>query len=320
MGQPDVSQLYLDPLLTSIAQRYSPQGFVAEQLFPSVSVALPTGKYPIFQKGAWFRNEADVRAPGATAKRGGYPISHGTYSCNDVAFGKPIPDEERDYSAGSISPDIQATSFVTSKVILKKEVDCATLCRTAANWASSNDAEGLWSPTGNTNTFIVDVEAGIEVVRKATGFRPNKLLIDAGTWPYIKQADSVLARIQYGGGPSDPAKVTAQMIAQLFDLDVCLIAGAVQSSAAEAADGTDFTAATIWETHSAQGMGLLVYSPPTPSIQVPSAGYFFNLKQRYVRRYREEASMSDIIECHEPVDVAITGNDLGYLFYDTIVT
>jgi len=321
--QPTQGQVYKDPLLSNIAIRYSPIGFVAERLFPRVMVQLPSGEYPIFQKGAWFRDEAAVRPWGGTARRGGYPLTTGTYSCKDIAFGKAVSDEERRFSQGpSISPDIQATAFVTGKVILRKEIVTATLCRAIANWATghTNDVDALWAPPGATNTFIADVELGIKTVLQNTGRRPNKLLMNGTTFAAIKQVTEVLDRIRYGGGPDNPALVTVRMIAALFELDEVLVASAVYSSEDEQQDGTDFTAATIWETNATKGMGLLTYSPPMASIQEPSAGYFFNTEDRYIRRYREEGPMSDIIECHEPVDVKLTGNDLGYLFYDTLVT
>ena len=320
MGQPTRQQIYKDLLLTNMAIRYQPTDLVAERAFPTVPVGLPSGYFPRFKKGAWFRDEASVRGWGDTAKRGGYPIGTGTYACKDVSFGKKVPDEERKYSAGpAISPDIQATAFVTNKVLLRKERIVAAACCLAANWASTDDIEGAWA-TPSTSTFITNTESGIEAVRKATGRRPNKLVIEAATFAAVKQGADVLARIQYGGGPNDPAKVTAQMLAQLFDLDECLIAGGVYSSEDEQYDGDDFTAASIWETNAGKGAAILLYVPRVASIQEPSAGYLFNTEQRYIRRYREEAPMADIIECHEEFDFQITGNDLGYLMYDTLST
>jgi len=320
MGQPTRPQIYKDPLLTNLAIRYSPADLVAERAFPRVIVPVPTGYYPKFPKGAWFRDEADVRGWADTAKRSGYPVGSGTYACKDVAIGKKVSDEERKYAAGpAISPDIQATAWATLKVLLRKERIVASACCTAANWASTDDIEGAWA-TPSSSTFIKDVETGIEVMRKATGRRPNKLIIEGATFAAVKQGADVLARIVYGGGPNDPAKVTTQMLAALFDLDECLVAGGVYSTAPENYAGDDFTAVSIWETNAGKGAALLLYCPPMPFIQEPSAGYVFATGDRYIRRYREEGPMADIIECHEEFDFQVTGNDLGYLMYDTLAT
>ena len=53
---------------------------------------------------------------------------------------------------------------------------------------------------------------------------------------------------------------------------------------------------------------------------VPAAGYAFIWKGRRVRRWREEAEHQDVFECAESFDAKLCGNDLGFLFYDTLLT
>jgi hypothetical protein len=282
-------------------------------------VPKPEVEWPVYPRGAWFRNEAGPRAWGGRGRRGGYTITTAEAKAVQHTFAKEIPDEIRKYAEVSVNPDINATEFATDKVALEKEIIGATLLRTAANWSSSNDAEGGWA-AGSGNTFITDVEAGKEVIRKAIGQYPNRMLIDAGTFSSLKNEDTVLQRIKYGGGPSDPALITAAMIAQMFELDLCVVGAGIYSSAEEVAGATDFTAANIWETNATKGMGLLLYVSPAPSIENPSAGYIFRVGDRVVERWREAPEHQDVVECAETYVVKITANYAGYLFTDTLLT
>jgi hypothetical protein len=160
------------------------------------------------------------------------------------------------------------------------------------------------------------VEAALETVRKATGRRPNVLVLDAGTPAQLKQESTLLERIKY----TQKAVLTGDLIASLFDLEECLIGGAIYSSAEEKADGTDWTSAGIWEVNAGKGSAALIYRPRTPAIMTPSCGYTFVWKPRVVKRWREEAEHQDVLEASESFDVKITGADLGYFFYDTVVT
>jgi hypothetical protein len=116
-----------------------------------------------------------------------------------------------------------------------------------------------------------------------------------------------------------PAQVTTRMLAGLFGLDEVLIGGGIVSTAEETKAGTEFTAVNIWETNATKGMGLLVYAPQAPSNEEPTAGAHFEATPREVRRYREEAEQRDVIECAEEWDTVIAGNDLAFMFWDTLV-
>lgn len=317
MPQPTARDVHIDAAMTNLSLGYRNEGYISEKVFPSVGVAKASDYYFVFNKGAWFRDEAGQRAPSTRAPRGGYPLSKDRFSCQEWAFAKEVSDEERENADAPLMPDQAATEFCTEKVLIRRERLVAAAVCTAANWAAgqAEDAEGLWA-AGVGNTFIADVERALEVVRKATGRRPNVMVMDAGTLAQLKQESTLLARIQI----TQKAVVTADLIASLFDLEECLIGGAIYSSGEEKADGSDWTSAGIWETNATKGSAALIYRPKTPAIMTPSAGYVFQWKPRVVKRWREEAEHQDVLEASESLDVKITGSDLGFLFYDAILT
>ncbi len=315
MPQPTPSDAHIDAAMSNISLAYRNAQYIADELFPPVPVGKSSNKYFIFPKGSWFRNEAGVRAPGARAKRGGYVLSNDTYHCDEHAFAKEIPDEDREEADVPLTPDQDATEFATDKVQLEKEILVASKTIKTGNWTTDEDAEGHWA-AGSGNTFIADVEKGIEAIRTLTGRYPNRMVIDSKTLSQIKQESTVLDRIKY----TERGIVTPDLIAAMFDLEKVLIGTALYSSAEEKADGTDFTGVDIWENTATKGSACLLYVPPNPGKKIPSGGYLFTRKTRAVRRWREEAEHQDVIEAFEKYDAKVTGSDLGYLFYDTIAT
>ncbi len=314
MAQPTLKDVHVDAAMTKLSLAYRNRGYVAERVFPQVPVQKQSDRYYIFSKGAWFRDEAGVRAPSSRAPRGGYAVSTDTYFANEWAFAKEVPDELRENADAPLNPDQEAVEFATEKVLLRKERLVAGIVLGSA-WSTSEDAEGLWA-AGTGNTFISDVERAIDSVRKTTGRRPNVMVMDAGTLKEVKQEATVLDRIKY----TERGIVTPDLIAAMFDLEEVLVGEAIYSSAEEKADASDFTSANIWEKNAGKGSAFLLWRPAQPGIMVPSAGYSFTWKPREVRRWREEAEHQDVIECAESFDPKLTGADLGFLFYDTTLT
>ena len=330
---PTPKDAHIDAALTNISIAHKNQMFIGDRVFQNVPVKMQSDYYYIFRKGAWFRNDAGVRGPGANARRGGYPITSTTYGCKEYAFAHPIPIELLNNADNVLQPWRTGVKFATNLILLAKEVIVSTLCCTAGNWTTSNDVEGLWT-AGAGNTFIEDMIAAKEIVRKLIGIYPNVLVLEAKTFSQLKMESSVLDRIKYTGTSGKPADVTLATLAQLFELDEVLLGGSIYSDAEEVVDGTDFNAVDLWETNATKGAAFLFYRPPEPAIEVPSAGYVFNWDggagqqdaieasdiHRSVRYWWESSPKQWVVEASENFDVKAVSADAGYLFYDTIVT
>lgn len=333
MPQPTAKDVHIDAPLSNFAMQYKNLEFIALQVLSTLPVGKKSGKFFKYLKGAWFRDEAAIRAPGARSRGGGFPITTGTYYCDEWAWHDDVPDEVRDNADAPLKPDQDSTEFCVNKILLRLERLIAALVMTAANWASGHteDAEGGWV-SGDNSTFIADIEAGINTVLSNTGHRPNALVIDYTTYTKIRQDNLVLDRIKH----TQKGVVTKDMIASLFDLDRVLVGTAVYSSAEETAAGDDFTAVKIWETNAGKGSGVLLYAPRIVGPKQPTAGVIFRWVRETiaalmtqvpsdampvgVRKWRDEDIHSDRIEAFMDVDAALTGSDMGFLFYDTHTT
>lgn len=334
--QPTPKDVHKDSFLTNVSVGYKNQMFIADMVFPNVPVNRQSDYYFEFLKGAWFRNEARVRGPGAKAARGGYPVTSGSYHCLEHAFAHPVPIEVINNADIPAQPFETGVRFATEKVMLAKEKAVADLCMTSGNWTTSDDVAAAWVGTadGSGNTFIDDILTQKEVIRQLIGVYPNRLIMDAKTFKEVKTEYTVLERIKYTGTQGAPADVTTRTLAQLFELDWVGIGGAIYSDAEEVVAGTDFNAVDLWEVNATKGAALLYYSAPAPALDVPSAGYIFNWKgaespedaeidagvYRSVRYWWDKDTKSYIVEASESFDEKVVCADAGCLFYDTIVT
>ncbi|MGD9504560.1 MAG: hypothetical protein AB7W37_06595 [Syntrophobacteraceae bacterium] len=324
MGQPNVRDKVIAGPLADVSIAYRNRSYVADRVFPIIDRVPPKAKIARYLKGAWFRDEAGIRGPGARAPRGGFPTDYIDINTVEYSFAKEVTDEDRRASkvagAPPMKPDEDALEFATGKIDLKKERRVASLVL-GSTWSgvAGEDAEGGWTNSGNT--FITDVEDRIETIRSNTGVRPNVLLLSANTLKSIKTIDDVLDRIKY----TERGIVTAALLAAMFELDEVLIGDAIVSTANEKADGSDFTAQNVWEKTATKGSAFLFYRPPSPGLKTPSAGYqartaYEDGRPRRTTTWREAAEHQDVYEVAEESHIVQVGSDLGFLWYDTILT
>ncbi|MBI5634864.1 MAG: hypothetical protein HZA15_15460 [Nitrospirae bacterium] len=326
MASRDVKGAMVAGPLANVSVQYRNKSFVADRIFPIIERVPAKAKILKYEKGAYFRDEAGIRGPKARAPRGGLVTSYLDVLPKEFAFASEVTDEDRKWAkqqgAPPMQPDQDAIELCADKIDLKKEVRVADLIITGT-WSgvAGEDAAGLWAPNDATNTFIADVLARIETIRSSTGLRPNKLMIDFGTYNALKKLDALLDRIKY----TERGILSADLIAAMFDLEEVIIGEAVKSTAKETKAGTDFTAANVWEKNAGKGSAFLFYAPASPGLKQPSAGYqarewYDDGLARRTETWRENAEHQDVYEVAESTDILIAGADLGFLWYDTLLT
>jgi len=326
MAQPDVKSEIIAGPLQGVSVAYRNSDYIADRVFPILDGADPKAKITKYQKGAWFRDEAGIRAAGTRARRGGYPLTTVSVSTDEYAFAKEVTDEDRRFAKSQGAPvlnlDQDAIEFATDKVDLKKEIRIAELI-TSGTWADGNsggeDAAGLWAASSG-NTFLADITTGRKKIKEC-GVIANCLLIDYATYLSLKELDDILQKIKY----TQRGVFGVDLLAAILELDEVLVGKAIKSSAEETAAGDDFTAANIWEINAGKGMGFLFYRPKKIGIKVPTAGLqvriaYENGGPRRISTWREKAEHQDVYEVAEETDIVQISADCGYLWNDTYAT
>jgi hypothetical protein len=316
------------------------ENFVADKVFPNVSVAKQSDAYFTYDRGDFNRDEMKDRAPGAESAGGTYAIGRDTYYATTFAYHRDIPDPVRANADDPISLDREATLYVSNKALIKREVtwresyfmpsNPGAIWTFVVNGASARTDPGAFDPTdaSNTNnnvqtwsdnasTPIEDIRQGKRYVLESTGFMPNVLTIGRTVFDLLLDHPDIVGRLDRGQTVG-PAQANKDSLAALFGVEQVLVMDAIQNTAAEG----------IADSHSFIGgeHALLSYRPAAAGIMTPSAGYTFNWTGLVgstgggmrIKRMRAELIASDRIEIEMSYDQKKVSADMGYFFNNIV--
>ena len=316
--QPSQSQVHVDRILTNISTAYTQAAtnFIASQVFPVVPVDKRTDVYFTFTKADFQRDEAKQRADGAESAGSGYGISTSSYSCDVFALHKDIGDQTRANSDAPLSPDADATRFLTQRMLIRQEVQFMADYFVTGVWGTSATPSNLWD-VYTTSDPISDMETAKRTILLSTGYLPNTLVLGYDAFRYLRHHPDIIARIDGASTATTPALASQSTLAAIFSVDRVLVPMAVRDTAVE---GEAASRAFIAGANDA----LLCYSNPSPGLLAPSAGYIFNWQgvsqglgaNIGVSSFRMEHLKATRVEAEVAFDCALVGTDLGYMFID----
>lgn len=320
MPQPTISDVHVDAILTNISVAYMQraENMIADKVFPVVPVDKKSNKYFTYDKADWFRDEAQRRAPGTESAGGGYNLSTDTYSADVWAFHKDVDDQTLANADTPLNPLREAAEFVTSRLLLRREVQFVSDFMTTGVWAT--DVSGVssspttsqfyqWSDYTNSDP-IEDIEEGKEKVLSTTGYEANTLVLGYQTFRQLKNHPDIVDRYKY----TTSSVITEEMMARLFGVDKILVAKSVRNTSSEglaASYSFNFGKAAC-----------LLHVAPNPGLMTPSAGYIFawtgvsgGLGSTIgTSQFRMESLKAARIEAEVAFDNKVVASDLGYFF------
>jgi len=326
MNQPGRGDVHVDGPLTSISIAFmqDQSNFIADRAFPRLGVSKQSDSYFTYDRGYFNRAEMKKRAPGTESAGANYSISTDTYLCDVWALHRDIADQVRANADSPISLDRESTEFLTLQNLLRKEKEWATEYFVTGKWttevAGVSGAPGAsqfqqWDQAASTP--IEDVRAAVTTMQKSTGFRPNKMVLGREVYDSLLDHPDIVGRLDRGQ-TSGPAMVLRDSLAALFEMEEILVMDAIENTAVEGATNV----------HAFIGgkNALLLYTPRTPGLMVPSAGYTFTwtgllgggaLGTR-ISRMRAELLKSDRLEIESAFDQKLVSADLGYMFLGAV--
>lgn len=332
MPQPTPGDVHVNRPLTNVSIMHvqSEDAFLTGRVGTTIGVEKQTDTIVRYKKGAFYRDEMAVRAPGTETPGGGYEMdSPLTYYCAVRGFHHDIPDQVRANTDSPINNDRAATKLVTRKRLINSDRRFATtMLASGAGWdvkrpgvASGSYVAGtnviVWSDYTNSNP-ILDVSRYATVVQLASGgFRPKLGITTRPVWDVLKDHPDFVGLVSGGATTSNPSIVTRKLVAEKFELDELIVVESIYDAALE--NGT-------WAPAFIGGNAfLLAYTPKQAAIEEPSAFYNFGWKgyagneygQR-VKKFRMENLASDRIEIESADDWKLTGADMAALLYDLV--
>lgn len=317
MPQPTQNDVHVDAILTGISVAYmqDADNFVAGKVFPTVPVQKQTDKYFTYSQDDFFRDSVQYRADGTESAGSGYSLSTSTYSADVWALHKDIGDQVRANSDAPLNMDQDATRYLSQQMLLRQEIDWATNYFATSVWGTDSTPSTLWSAASGS-TPIADVQAGINVVLTATGYKPNKLVVSYAVFSILKNHADIVDRYKYTSADS----ITADLIAKVLGVDELHVMSSIKNTAVE---GASASYAQIGDKDA-----LLVYAADSPGLMQPSAGYNFSWTglansggigtNTSVSRFRMDHLRADRIEVESAWDFNVVSAPLGYFFSNAV--
>jgi hypothetical protein len=319
MANPTSSDVFVSVPLTNLAVAFlqDDNKFIADKVFPTVPTDIQGGIFWKLAQDDWFRVEARERAPGTESAGGGWRQTTANYFTRVFGFHKDVDDQTRANYQVAWPLEAAATGFVMDQLLLKREFDWASKYFTSGVWGL--DLTGVASaPSGNSflqwndaaSLPINDIKLQKRKMGEQTGYTPNTLVLGPYVVDQLENNPSVLDRIKY----TQRGDITPEILSSLFGIPNVYIAEGVVNSASEGASGA--------YSYMFGKSALLCYAAPSPSVNVPSAGYTFtwggytgiNDAGVVVSKFRMQHLKSDRIEGEITYDQNVVAPVLGTFF------
>lgn len=262
----------INPVLTAIAQGFKQNDLIGAALFPQVPVSLRAGNIITFGKEDFMQYSGLVRAPGSATKRvqlgyAGSPFALLDYSLEGSLPIETLQESIADANGFSIDGASLAIMKVQSIMALRLEIAQASLATTLGSYPAGNRITLSGTAQWNDYTGVSDpaavVETGKEVVRAATGKRPNTLVLGPVVFARLRQHPRVRDQFKY----TDKSGINIEMLKEFFGVANVYVGDAVQATDAG-------VLSDVWGKHA-----ILAYTETATvgDLGAPTFGYTYNL-------------------------------------------
>jgi hypothetical protein len=310
----------------SILQLNDPSVFIASQVFPQVPVNLQAGKYVTYNSGDFNKTEMRATADGAPAPLAGWGKGEDTYFCEVYKEATIIGPAAMANTTAPFDLLRDSTMMLTNHALIHREQQFKSKYMTTGVWGT--DKEGVasnptgdqfvkWSDYANSDPIGDVREAGTKMAILNYGKRPNGMAVSRDVFDTLVEHPALIERIIYIAG-SEPARLSRQHLAALFEVDSVTVLDAVANTANEgAAENPEF----IFSNEA-----LLYYRPGSPGLMTASPGYIFSWN--YLSGFggtavrREERTMREgggtYLEVAASYDMKVVSKDLAIYWHDVV--
>jgi len=311
MASPTASDVHIDAALSQISIAFKNQGYIADRMFPIIQVPKQSDKYFTWTKDFWFRNYVQQRTPGDSYPEGSLEISSTAYQAliHHLAF--PLPDEVLKNADAAADPERAGAEWLADQFMLNREALFVADHFKTTVWGTDKTLAGTdqWSDYANSDP-IADLQTAGQTIQKSTGLRQKDLALTMGqeVFDTLKEHPLLLDKYKYTQVPI----LTEEQVAGVLGVKSVLVGSAIDNSAKE---GATFVGEYMWGKSA-----LLLYTPPSPGLMVPSGGYTFvwNIDGGelavQVQRIREDNRDRDLLKAKHAFDQIIVAKECGYFF------
>jgi hypothetical protein len=307
----------IDPLLTNIARRYQPHGFIYNQLISDVPVNTFTGKYVTFTDQYWFQDEVEslVEDRGPTPEID-YQWSTDSYDCKRRGFKVSLTDEEREQASSQGGFDLESdkVEFLQHRTALNDEIRLAAILKkVSAGTPGALNLGGTPSTNWDQDTAVIetDIQTGVNAIYDAIGLRPNVMVVPFKVAYAMALQQDIRSLFQYTVNGQETLRLGDKILPSTIHGMRLVIPEAVQKDSAR--EGGTASRSEVWGTsvrllYINQGAGR--YNPSTIKrfVHTPDT----------VTRWRTNDPDVEFIRSYKRIDEKVVAPDAGYEIIDIL--
>ena len=314
MAQPTITDIQaVDPVLTNLMISYmqADDRFVADRVFPNVTVDKDSGTYYILTKKFRFLDKMEVRAPGDPFAQSGYGVETDTYKTVQWALEEAIADENRANNQMPMELEsISTENLAQANLIRKERAFAADFIKTGV-WGTDDTTAADWDDFASGDP-VADVKKAIRTVGASTGVKPNTIVLGDIVDSALTNHPDIIDRIKYVTAATGQ-NVDAAMGA-IFKLVNYWVAEASYNTANE---GQSFSASNIIDDDA-----LVCVVNPSAGVRGATAGKSFVWQAGggtgSMFRVRVDERHTDLVQIKAQWDQKVTAADMGYFFSDIV--
>lgn len=259
--------LYLDPALTNVANAWvnSQASFIADGLFPVVSVGKPTFKVPQYGKENLELISNTTRTGLSKAKSVSYTREYkDAKPLSEHALSGEVTKDDYDLSDDPFNPESDTTEFILERMALADEKLIADYLGNLSNVPGTTlVGAARWS---NPDT---DPLNDIRIALSSFPFRkPNTIAMSLDSFLQLCSHPAILDKFKWAVGGAVGMEQIKTLLGG-FGIEKILVG---QASANIAAEGLTADVNEVWGTDV-----ILAYVTPKPGLKEINGGYRFSL-------------------------------------------
>lgn len=330
----NAAAVHIDAALTNltIAHLQDTSNFIADRVFPRVSVDKKSNRYYIYDR-ANFNRAGDVqkRSAGTMANTIGMSLSQDSYFTEVFGLAMDFDFETLANEDAALNIRAAGAQVLTTQMMIHREAAWAAKYFTTGVWATQfTGVPGVpgagqvkqWSSYVDSTPIIDVTNARRAMQLRSGGFKPNVMVVGKETRDILVNHPNILERLNGGATVTNTALITDAKLAEIFEVEEFLVMEAVQNTGKE---GLAETNAFIGGKAAA-----LYYRPRASGLMIPSAGYTFTWDElqnasgfgvvirSYTGDFLAVNGIAEKIEANIAYDQKVVSADLG-VFFATIV-
>lgn len=321
MAWADGKPLRHDALLTEFALRAFNTGtdqFIAEQVFPSVSVDEQSDRYPIINQDGFFREYDTLRAPRGRARLVSFDVSSDSYFAENHALAADYPLEDLANAARAFQVRENHTTLITEGLRRGQEIRIANIITSGSNsggWTSL-DGSQKWSVV-NSADILGQVSSAHETIRMATGFTPNTVVIDHNTLVLAQRNVRLLELFKYTRSGELPVEIIKD---QIFKVDRLLVGKGIKNTSPPgvAKVNVNIWGNVVWFGYTRPTITGLQAATFGARMQWKPAGFPAPMAVQRDQFSKAGEPKVEVVECMYWQDEKVLAKDLGYAITNTV--